>query len=171
RKFLEESILSQYRKRKEEFSGEEFKNMEKMILIQIIDSRWKDHLYALDSIKESVSFSGYAQKDPLVEYKRASFEAFARLMDYIKREVVTYIFRASGEVLNSRIKESAGKALRPEVQLPVKEPAPGPPGSPPGDPDMPGRTRVKRHTVDKDVGRNDPCPCGSGKKYKYCCGR
>ncbi len=171
REFLEEQILAQYRKRKSKFGEEEFADMEKMILIQIIDSRWKDHLYALDSIKESVSFSGYAQKDPLVEYKRASFEAFARLMDTIKREVITYIFRATGEILNSRIEERAGKARRPEVQLPVKEPASGPADSPQGDSTTSGKNKIKRHTVDKDVGRNDPCPCGSGKKYKYCCGR
>ncbi|MDA3792626.1 MAG: preprotein translocase subunit SecA [Elusimicrobia bacterium] len=171
RGFLEENILGQYKKRKEEFGEGEFKNMEKMILIQIIDSRWKDHLYALDSIKESVSFSGYAQKDPLVEYKRASFEAFTRLMDTIKREVITYIFRATGEILNSRIKESFGKAQRPEVNLPVKEPASGPQGAPRDDANMPGKNKIKRRTVDKEVGRNDPCPCGSGKKHKHCCGR
>jgi len=94
--------------------------------------------------------------------------AFAQLMDTIKTEVISYLFRASGEILHSKLSGYAGgREYKPEAGLPQTErqqlaaSAGG----------QPGATAVKQRIVDKKTGRNEPCPCGSGKKYKYCCGR
>ncbi|MFC2060907.1 preprotein translocase subunit SecA [Elusimicrobiota bacterium] len=170
RSYLEDTIKDLYQKRKQQLGAEEFSNMERMILLQIIDSRWKDHLYLLDHLKEGISYRAYAQKDPLVEYKRESFMEFAGLMDGIKREVITYIFRASGEVLKSKITGYTGEKVRPQVEMPHPQ---GDGMVPPGEHDageMPGKTQVKQRKVEEKVGRNDPCPCGSGRKSKHCCG-
>ncbi|MFW6134701.1 MAG: preprotein translocase subunit SecA [Elusimicrobiota bacterium] len=174
RSFLEENIKEFYSQRKQKMNEEEFSNMERMILLQIIDSRWKDHLYSLDHLKEGISYRAYGQKDPLIEYKKESFIAFTRLMDTIKREVITYLFRASGEILKSQIIGYTGEEVKPDVELPIQEQpgqASAATGGPQQDPSNLGKTKVKQRVVDKKVGRNDPCPCGSGKKYKYCCGR
>jgi preprotein translocase subunit SecA len=168
RAYLEDTLKESYEKRKNSFGPEEFADMERMILLQVMDSRWKDHLYDLDQIKESVSFSGYAQKDPLVEYKRASFHAFASLMDSIKKEVLTYIFRSTGDILSHALSASFGETIKREAQLPVPE-AGGQQGFS-GSEGVPGKDSVKQHRADRKVGRNDPCPCGSGRKYKHCCG-
>ena len=149
----------------------EFSNMERMILLQIIDSKWKEHLYELDHLKEGISYRAYGQKDPLVEYKRESFMAFSVMMDTIKREVITYLFRASGEILKSQLTGYHGEEVKPDVDLRVpreremamaaaQQAGPGQEGA-----------KIRQRKVNQKVGRNDPCPCGSGKKYKYCCGR
>ena len=83
-----------------------------------MDSRWKDHLYSLDHLKEGISYRAYGQKDPLVEYKRESFMAFAQLMDTIKREVIIYLFRASGEILKSQLTGYQGEKVKPKANLP-----------------------------------------------------
>ncbi|MFC2091882.1 preprotein translocase subunit SecA [Elusimicrobiota bacterium] len=166
---LEDIVKDFYKKRKNEITAEEFSDMERMILLQVIDNRWKDHLYDLDQVRESVSFSGYAQKDPLVEYKRASFFAFAGLMDTIKKEVLTYLFRASGEILQAQlVGYTGGRAIKNDAVIP--EPARA--GNSSAQPEtLPGQVKIKQRVVDQKTGRNEPCTCGSGKKYKHCCGR
>ncbi|MGM0441074.1 MAG: preprotein translocase subunit SecA [Elusimicrobiota bacterium] len=172
RKMLETKIKEFYNIRKKKMGEEDLKDMARVIMIQIIDARWKDHLRVLDQIKESVTFSGYAGKDPIIEYKQKSFEAFTKLMDTIKKEVLIYLFRASSDVINSRISGYQGKEVKPEAKTPDAANKGDTPQNLSG-----GRSRgqnqnkVKQRVVDKDVGRNDPCPCGSGKKYKHCCGR
>jgi preprotein translocase subunit SecA len=169
RSFFEEKIKELYRERKNRLGLEEFSHMERMILLQIMDSRWKDHLYSLDHLKEGISYRAYGQKDPLVEYKRESFMAFAVLMDTIKKEVITYLFRASGEILKSQLAGYQGEKVKPMAELPRKrKPAMVEAGGE-GQPEE--RPVVKQRIVGKKVGRNEPCPCGSGNKYKYCCGR
>jgi len=170
RSYLEDTLKELYNKRKQKLGQKEFEHMERMILLQLIDSRWKDHLYTLDHLKEGISFRAYGQKDPLVEYKRESFMAFAELMDSIKKEVIIYLFRASGEILQSRLTGYQGEEVKPEARLPVGDNQPREQYASAG-PNMPGKTAVKQRIVDKKVGRNDPCPCGSGNKYKYCCGK
>ncbi|MFH1416078.1 MAG: preprotein translocase subunit SecA [Elusimicrobiota bacterium] len=169
RKHLEDRIKELYQRRKQGIGEKEFSHMERMILLQVIDNKWKDHLYEIDHLKEGISYRSYGGKDPLVEYKRESFIAFAMLMDTIKREVLTYLFRATHQVLDSEL-SGYGNAqkIKPEARLPVGENnmmAGAERGA------LPGQTVVKQRVVENKVGRNEPCPCGSGKKYKHCCGR
>ncbi len=171
RKHLEEEIKNHYRKRKETIGQEEFSNMERFVLLRIMDSRWKDHLYELDQLKSGISYRAYGQKDPLVEYKKESFMAFAQLMDNIKRESLTYIFRASSNIQHQRVQRAAAsvQARKPEARIPEEHLQAARRQQVAGR--SAGEKKVQQRVVDEKVGRNDPCPCGSGRKHKHCCGR
>ena len=125
--------------------------LEKVILLQVIDTQWKDHLLAMDHLKEGIGLRGYGQKDPLVEYKKEAFDMFAEMTSRISTEVVSRIFK---------IQVQKKEALQRE---PVQ---PGRINYNRGD----GSTAAQTVRTAKKSGRNDPCPCGSGKKYKKCCG-
>jgi preprotein translocase subunit SecA len=155
------------------------RRVERDIMLQIVDAQWKDHLYSLDHLKEGIGLRGYGQRDPLVEYKRESFELFQAMKDRFDEEMVKYLWRIR-PVINE------GDAAPPPVRTPVRRPPPmtlsagsAPPASgrsPMTGPPMPARTGgddapVKPIRRDEPkIGRNDPCWCGSGKKYKKCHG-
>jgi preprotein translocase subunit SecA len=152
---LLEKAKDNYRLRKQNYEPEAFNEMLKSILLFTIDNRWREHLYSLDALREGISLRAYAQKDPLVEYKQESFKMFDELLRDIARDVAGIVFRASPKpvprkpVVTQEIKpafESRGEEQRVSTT-----------------------PRVIAKT--QKVGRNDPCPCGSGKKYKKCCGR
>ncbi len=142
---------------------------ERSIMLQIIDQQWKDHLLALDHLREGIGLRGYGQKDPLVEYKRESFELFQDLWDRATEEIVRMIsllqpVATQGEIPGRR---------KPQSNVSYSGPDPDP-GTAPGQPPMDARTRSVVSSVGSKsgkVGRNQPCPCGSGKKYKKCHGR
>ena len=163
--------------------------VERDIMLQIVDAQWKDHLYSLDHLKEGIGLRGYGQRDPLVEYKKESFELFRAMKDRIDDEIVRYLWRLMPVV------SEEGAAVQP-VRRPARRPSPMTLNSPseaaaaspfgairgarsgaaavaePPRPARSGGDDVVR-TVKRDepkVGRNDPCPCGSGKKYKKCHG-
>jgi preprotein translocase subunit SecA len=166
------------------------RRVERDIMLQIVDTQWKDHLYSLDHLKEGIGLRGYGQRDPLVEYKKESFGLFQDMKARIEEEMVRYIFH-----LRPVLNEEAPNVPRPVARraAPItmnkpaadtvspfgaaRQPAPSPAASPgSGSPLRPARTGgddvIK--TVRRDepkVGRNDPCPCGSGKKYKKCHGQ
>ena len=119
-------------------------------MLQVIDAQWKDHLLGMDHLKEGIGLRGYGQKDPLVEYKKEAFDVFADMTSRISREVAGRLFK---------IQVQHKEAMRRE---PVNQPRLN---YNRGD-DSAAQT-VRR---EKKVGRNEPCPCGSGKKYKKCCG-
>jgi preprotein translocase subunit SecA len=120
---------------------------------------WKDHLLSMDHLKEGIGLRGYAQKNPLNEYKREGYEMFMGMIQRIKEEIIEYLFKV--EVASE---EEQVMAFQPRKQKMIEHHG-GPPESRGGG----GvQTTVKRKT--EKVGRNQPCPCGSGKKYKKCCG-
>lgn len=141
--------------RKQEFGADVFNEMLKFILLGTLDSRWRDHLYALDALREGINLRAYAQKDPLVEYKQESFRMFDGLLRDMARDVSGLVFRA---------------APRPVERKPLRTQEYKPAADEKSQPAQKGAIR-QPVTVGKKVGRNDPCPCGSGKKYKKCCGR
>ena len=184
---------------------------QRMIMLQIVDTQWKDHLYSLDHLKEGIGLRGYGQRDPLVEYKKESYQMFQGLMDRIDEEILrwTFLYQPVAGPQGSAEREAAEVALRGRSALPpgarLHQPAPalagagaaaglatGPRPAPrnlsfndpsagpgafarsaqpreaEGGRDAPVQT-VRREG--KKVGRNDPCPCGSGKKYKKCHGK
>ena len=137
---------------------ENMPEFEKWVCLQVVDARWKDHLYALDRLKEGIGLRGYGQRNPLVEYKRESFDMFQALTDRCQSESVRYAFRMepmSAEQQQQELARRRAAAAQAEEQVAAAT-----------------RTTVAKPIVKKktDVGRNDPCPCGSGKKYKKCHG-
>ena len=159
------------------------RRVERDVMLQVVDVQWKDHLYGLDHLKEGINLRGYGQRDPLVEYKRESFGMFQAMKERIDEETVKYLWR-----LRPVVREGEPAATQPQIRratpLSYNEPRAAAPafvgvggavGAGGGAP-RPARTggddasvRTVRRDADK-VGRNDPCPCGSGKKYKKCHG-
>jgi preprotein translocase subunit SecA len=170
--------------RKSMIPGDIMLQLEKMIMLQSIDEKWMDHLRELDSLREGIHFRSYAQKDPLVEYKQEAFQMFSDMVDDIDRTVLYGLFHARidtpeqaerrrprREVAVHKTVDAYSSTQQPRQQAPQPRPAaPGPQGGAIG-PAGPPRTVETRHRDEPKVGRNDPCPCGSGKKYKKCCGQ
>ncbi len=145
------------------------RRVERDIMLQIVDAQWKDHLYSLDHLKEGIGLRGYGQRDPLVEYKKESFALFQAMKDRIDEEIVRYLWR-----LRPVVSESGA----PVAAVPARKATPftlsaGSSENAGPRPARAGGDDAKIKTVRRDeakVGRNDPCPCGSGKKYKKCHG-
>ncbi len=152
--------------------------LERMIMLQSIDEKWMEHLHELDNLKEGIHFRSYAQKDPVIEYKQEAFQMFSELLDEIDKSILWGLFHArldtSDEKRRSRSPEAGvavhhvadayGSGHQQTQEAPAAESGIG--VSRPG---RPAEQPVKRE--EPKVGRNDPCPCGSGKKYKKCCGK
>jgi preprotein translocase subunit SecA len=149
-------------------------SMERHIMLQIIDSHWQDYLRSMDALRQGVGLRAYGQRDPLVEYKREAFSMFAELMKGISLEISGAVFRAATSLdsFAAFLNALPGKTVHEQVsalghapQEDAAEAAAGPRVPNPEDFVTP------QHRDEPKVGRNDPCPCGSGKKHKKCCGR
>ena len=164
RERVREAVVQPYEKKEAELGEGIMRQLETMIMLQVLDSQWKDHLYSLDHLKEGIGLRGYGQKDPLIEYKREAYDMFSAMVERIESESLQYLFRV-------------------QLQPAREEAAPAPRAEPP-------RPQAKRSAMkgqvsssvatsvlegggagSRKIGRNDPCVCGSGKKYKKCCGR
>lgn len=167
----------EFYKRKEERLGPEIMGrIEKMVVLQVIDERWKDHLREMDDLKEGIHLRAYGQKDPLVEYKTEGFRMFMELIGLIDTEIVTTAFKlfpAPSQELPIRGPQRPPQIMRATHDSGMgmgfqanREPVPGASGS---DPAKAGKPQPVQ--VGEKIGRNDPCPCGSGKKYKQCHGK
>ncbi|MBD3245383.1 MAG: preprotein translocase subunit SecA [Candidatus Omnitrophica bacterium] len=164
--FVKRTVREAYREKEREAGDERVRMIEKRIALWVVDSRWKEHLLIMDSLKEGIHLRQYAHTDPLVEYQKESYFTFQEMIYSIKEGIVDLVFRArvarerpSGvfaeapqQLIHSRYTPLKKQPLKEKPASPSQKTAPRPPAS-------------------KDVGRNDPCPCGSGKKYKRCCGR
>ncbi len=151
---VHQQVRHAYEHKEQELGSELMRYLEKMLLLQVIDHHWKDHLLGMDHLRDGIGLRGYGQKDPLIEYKREGFDMFSSMMDRIKSDVLERLFRV--------------QAVRGEQPPPVPEPVP-PPRMVLNRSDEPAPSQSAQRPADK-VGRNDPCPCGSGKKYKKCHG-
>ncbi len=155
---LLEGVRKRYEEKEAAVTPEMMRLHEKYLLLQVIDAQWKDHLLMLDHLKEGIGLRGYGQRDPLIEYKRESFGLFQEMMERTQDRVIKYLWKlevapreeSSAPPLRLRVPEMPRQNLT--FSAPSKE-APQP---------------IKRREA--KVGRNDPCPCGSGKKYKKCHG-
>ncbi len=183
-------LLQSYDEKEKQVGRGVLERVERDIMLQIVDSQWKDHLYSLDHLKEGIGLRGYGQRDPLIEYKKESFELFQAMKDRVDEEIVRYLWwlrpvlndeavpvprrqapRRAPLILNDPSAES--KSLLGAARGRSAEPAS--PFGPAHDkqPARVGGDDATVKTVRRDepkVGRNDPCPCGSGKKYKKCHG-
>ncbi len=155
---LKQKAREAYQEREEELGSEILRRLEKLSMLNIIDTRWREHLLEMDYLKEGIGLRAIAQRDPLVEYKHEAFSLFKDLMSDIKGDTINLLF-------NARV-----AAQRPDT-----------PSRPPGvlkniSASGPAKTTREKVTAkvpsgETKVGRNEPCPCGSGRKYKKCCGR
>jgi len=161
-----QKVREAYAKKEARLTEGLMRELERMVLLHTIDSRWKDHLYSMDYLKEGIGLRGYGQRDPLVEYKREAYSMFEDLIARIKEEVSEFIFKV--EIVKE---PSLERILVGEPQI-----SQSPSGRLSGRKGGSNFSRAQTESVPYQkgklkIGRNDPCPCGSGKKYKYCCGR
>ncbi len=157
------------------------KSLEQMIILQSVDEHWQEYLRNMDSLREGISLRAYGQRDPLIEYKREAFNLFGDLMDRIKNEISQNIFRTGSSMealegfwrsLNSMMVNNQSRQQASAMAAAKQAQGETPAGAPPGMDAPPPRPAAAPVKADgSKVGRNDPCPCGSGKKYKKCCGQ
>jgi preprotein translocase subunit SecA len=158
-KLLKEQVSSQFNEKLEQFGEEIMDHLIKVVMLQTIDQQWKDHLLSIDHLKEGIGLRGYGQKDPKQEYKKEAFNLFMAMIVRIRAEVVEKIFwvqLSREDDLESEVErleeEQQNRKQKLNFNFSEDEPA-------------------KPMKSTKSAGRNDPCPCGSGKKYKKCCGQ
>ena len=149
-----ETCISVYDEKEAAIGAEDFRGLERIVMLQTVDNLWKDHLLSMDHLKEGIGLRGYAQQDPLIVYKKEGFDLFQDMISRVKEETLGILFR---------IQISEPKRIddlkRPKEQIMFFS----------GGDEPQKKKPVKRNQ--KKVGRNAPCPCGSGKKYKKCCGK
>ena len=197
-----EAVTKRYEEREKQFSAELMRWLERRIILDVVDSQWKDHLLSLDHLKEGIGLRGYGQKDPLVEFKKEAFVLFEDMMARIDNETIRYLFHIQMQQAERSPDEMQ---LRPEAQqagIPRRSSggaqaavasaaARASESGPQRLPEVARQLERKQQRQQKDlqyqtgpaqaeapkpvragakVGRNDPCPCGSGKKYKKCHG-
>jgi len=140
-----------YEQKEAEFGEEIMRELERRVLLKVVDEKWMDHIDAMDQLKYGIGLRAYAQKDPVIEYKREGYEMFEEMIGNIQQDTVKILLRIRKENIVIQRQQVAREvsATHGESQ----------------------RTRQPHKRETFKVGRNDPCPCGSGKKYKYCCGR
>jgi preprotein translocase subunit SecA len=178
-KGLTEEILKNvkeaYNRKEEKYGTDLIAQIERFAMLSVIDEKWKDHLREMDDLKEGINFRAYGQKDPLIEYKRDGFELFVSMLEEISKEVINFVFRFTTKEEQAPQRQrrplgaqrlqtvhasaqGAGFKVTPENAQTLEQQ--------PGD-----NTKKIPIKVGPKVGRNDPCPCGSGKKYKNCHGK
>lgn len=146
------TALENYRQKEAAIGVDQMRQFERFIMLRTIDIKWMDHLQAMDDLKEGIGLRAYGQNDPLVAYKIEAYQMFKEMRDSINEEVVR-------ELAKIRVVSEEEAVRRPKIRNVVTNL------------DESGEPAVRQRVVGKKVGRNDPCPCGSGKKYKKCCGQ
>jgi preprotein translocase subunit SecA len=143
-----------YQDREAAIGSEEFRQLERLVMLQTVDNLWKDHLLSMDHLKEGIGLRGYAQQNPLIVYKKEGYELFQDMIERVKEETVGILYR-----IQIAEPEKMDDYRRPKQQQLSFS------GGGEGEQKKPAKRAAKK------IGRNAPCPCGSGKKYKKCCGK
>jgi preprotein translocase subunit SecA len=154
--YIEDAALKTYQEREDDIGADNMRSLERHIMLMTVDSLWKDHLLSMDHLKEGIGLRGYAQQNPLIVYKKEGFEMFQDMIARIKEETVGILYRV--QLAESEPVEQLRQSQ--EQKMVFSSGGDGPP---------PKKKPVRN--PQKKIGRNAPCPCGSGKKYKQCCGR
>ena len=168
REKLLKTLFDLYEEREQSMGAETMRKLEQYVMLDRTDDHWVDHLYNMDYMEEGIGLQAYGQKDPLVEFKRESHEMFSAMIQKIKEEIVEYIFKVR------LVEESEGQQppqRRRSQQKPVRGRQAGTRNILPVQMQEATAVNTPVRSDGSKVGRNDPCPCGSGKKYKKCCGR
>jgi preprotein translocase subunit SecA len=188
-----------YDVREDELGSETMRELERRVILSVLDRKWREHLYEMDYLREGIYLRAYSQRDPLVEYQREGFEMFTAMMDAIKEESVGYLFnvevqveetpapveggefhfhadgsRHEGPMHEGALAEPPAAAVRPHVQAKGLDAPAAPRNLSYAGPTEDGEVEIRKDAAEEDpfagTGRNDKCPCGSGKKFKQCHG-
>jgi preprotein translocase subunit SecA len=177
------AALGFYKRKEERIGSENLAMLEKMVALQVIDEKWKDHLREMDDLKEGIHLRAYGQKDPLIEYKTESFNMFVELLDLVSTETLNLVFKLFPTPAQEMPARRAPRVPRPQdMRLSHEsalgmgfqgnhEPIPSEEVAGERGKSQPGKAKSQPVRVGEKTGRNDPCPCGSGKKYKHCHGK
>ena len=171
--FLSQAAVAAYEEKEKSVGSQELRYLERVVFLQIIDAKWKDHLRDMDILREGIGLRAYGQRDPLIEYKREAFEMFGQMVSSIEETAVETVFKlqpTKPAEFSGVFRSVSQELLHPEVAS-LDKPQ-----------DISEYNGIKADSKTEilpakpaisapKVGRNDPCPCGSGKKYKKCCGR
>jgi len=149
-----DAAMALYNQKEASIGAKDFRQLERIVMLQTVDTLWKDHLLSMDHLKEGIGLRGYAQQNPLIVYKKEGFEMFQDMITRIKEETLAVLFRI--QISEPEVIEDLRKPKEQNFVLSHGDEAPK-------------KQPLKRS--DKKTGRNAPCPCGSGKKYKKCCGQ
>ena len=147
---ISDMLRKSYEKKEAQYGSAVMRELERVITLRVVDEYWMDHIDAMDDLRQGIRLRAYAQTDPVIEYKREGFDMFEAMNDAIKEEIVRRVFlvriKTNEEIKRQRVAKVTGEGAG-------------------------GDKTVKRQPIVKKikVGPNDPCPCGSGKKYKKCC--
>ncbi len=150
---LYDKVVEKYQEKEERFTSEHMREFERVVMLRAVDTKWMDHIDAMEQLREGIHLRAYGQNDPFREYQMEGFEMFEEMVASIEEEVVNYIMKAEIENNLERQKVAEGEAVNPQED---------------------GEERTKKKSPverGEKTGRNDPCPCGSGKKYKHCHGK
>ena len=153
-----DDIFAAYEKREQELGAEVLRELERKILLSVLDRKWREHLYEMDYLQEGIGLRAMAQRDPLVEYQKEGYELFSAMMDAIKEELVGFLFNVEVKVENEHVEAKGVTPAAPKQELRYSSPSES------------GQASNSSPAVNGGVSRNSPCPCGSGKKYKRCHG-
>ncbi len=154
-----EAALKAYEEQEKRFSEEGMREVERYLMLQILDTLWKDHLLNMDHLREGIGLRGYGQQDPLQAYRKEGYEMFMEMVDRFKEQTVSMLLRVRPmtEEEIAQLEEMRRREQQKQLTYSHGE-------------DQPAKPKTVRRKGRK-IGRNEPCPCGSGKKYKHCCGR
>jgi preprotein translocase subunit SecA len=175
--YLIDTVKSAYADKEKNMPQGLMLHLEKMIMLQVIDTKWKDHLYAMDNLREGIGLRAYGQRDPLVEYQHEGYDMFMAVIDSIKHETIEFLFKVQATkeespmrgVFQSLPQEFVKSEAAPMSKIPAPQARRNEEFQEGLSEEMPSAEQYKRS--EPKVGRNDPCPCGSGQKYKKCCGK
>ena len=169
RERIHDEIVAAYRHKEELAGSQVMRQFEKAVMLQVLDNHWKEHLAAMDYLRQGIHLRGYAQKNPKQEYKREAFELFSAMLERVKREVITLLSRVQVQA-EEDVEAVEAQHRRPSAMEYQHAEFSGLQGAAeePAGPEEAERPFVREG---RKVGRNEPCPCGSGKKYKQCCGK
>ena len=157
---LQEVALDKYAEKEKEIGSDELRELERVVMLKVVDQKWMDHIDAMDELKNGIGLRAYGQQDPVVKYRIEGMDMFDEMVNDIKHDVVKLLMnlRKQEEVRREETAKITGAALQALNSL---------------DKGQQMKSEVNKTVVNQGpkVGRNDPCPCGSGKKYKNCCGK
>ncbi len=157
---LKEMARAEYQKREELNTPEVMRDLERIVLLSVVDTKWRDHIDAMDQLRNGIGLRAYGNRDPVMEYKKESFEMFDEMTSAIQHETLKTLFR----IVVKNVTEMPGQRRKEPENMKVNRTSDGVVINEPAKASAPAVAK-------KVPGRNDPCPCGSGKKYKNCCGR
>ncbi|RFA30331.1 preprotein translocase subunit SecA [Alkalilimnicola ehrlichii] len=169
RERIVEAIAEQYKDKEAQAGSQVLRQFEKAVMLQVLDAQWKEHLAAMDYLRQGIHLRGYAQRNPKQEFKKEAFAMFSEMLDRIKHEIISIVSRV--QVRAQEDVEAVEEQRRRQGKMEFKHEDPGSPGVDEEEARQAAAGATTFVRQERKVGRNEPCPCGSGKKYKQCHGR